>query len=109
MAIEYPSYNKMQDYINSTFEYANTYYSQIKRVYDTISSSENESDIQNTIIDIGKDIYNSGDEKAIFGCIVVMILTNNLMLNENCSEEILKLYQKHVEEVAVYWSNIGDL
>ena len=30
MAIERPSYNKMQDYIASTFEYANTYYSQTK-------------------------------------------------------------------------------
>ena len=36
MAIEYPSYNKMQDYITSTFEYANKYYSEIKRVYDVI-------------------------------------------------------------------------
>ena len=60
MAIEYPSYNKMQDYISLAFEYANTYYNQIKRVYDTISSSENESDIHNTIIDIGKDKSNLG-------------------------------------------------
>ena len=40
MAIEYPSYNKIQDYINSTFVYANKYYSEAKRVYDVISSSE---------------------------------------------------------------------
>ena len=46
MAIEYPSHNKMQEYITSTFEYANKYYSEIKRVYDVICSSENESDIK---------------------------------------------------------------
>ena len=109
MAIEYPSYNKMQDYISLTFEYANKYYSEIKRVYDVISSTENESDMQNTIIEIGKNIYNTGGEKAISGCIVIMILTKSLMLNENYSEELLKLYQKRVEDIAVYWSNIGDL
>ena len=99
----------MQDYISLTFEYANKYYSEIKRVYDVISSTENESDMQNTIIEIGKNIYNTGGEKAIRGCIVIMILTNNLMLNENYSEELLKLYQKRVEDIAIYWSNIGDL
>jgi hypothetical protein len=109
MAIEYPSYNKMQDYISLTFEYANKYYSKIKRVYDVISSSENESDMQNTIIELGKNIYNSGGKKAISGCIVIMILTNNIMLYENYSEEQLKLYQKRVEDIAIYWSNIGDL
>ena len=80
MAIEYPSHNKMQEYITSTFEYANKYYNEIKRVYDSICSSENESDIRNTIIEIGKEIYNSGGEKAISGCIVIMILTNNIKL-----------------------------
>ena len=109
MAIEYPSYNKMQDYINLTFDYANKYYSEIKRVYDVISSTENESDMQNTIIEIGKNIYNSGGEKAISRCIVIMTLPNNLMLNENYSGELLKLYQKRVEDIAIYWSNIGDL
>ena len=109
MAIEYPSYNKMQGYISLTFEYANKYYSEIKRVYDVISSTENESDMQNTIIEIGRNIYNSGGEKAVSGCIVVMILTNNLMLNEKYSEELLKLYQKRVEDIAIYWSNIVDL
>ena len=64
MAIEYPSYNKMQDYITSTFEYANKYYSEIKRVYDVICSSESESDIRDTIIEICKEIYNSGGEKS---------------------------------------------
>ena len=62
MAIEYPSYNKVQEYITLTFEYANKYYSEIKRVYDVICSSENESDIRNAIIEIGKDIYNSGSK-----------------------------------------------
>lgn len=109
MAIEYPSYNKLQDYISLTFEYANKYYNEIKRVYDVISSTENESDMQNTIIEIGKNIYNSGGEKAISGCIVILILSNNLMLNDNYSEELLKLYQKRVEDIAIYWSNIGDL
>ena len=109
MAIEYPSYAKMQGYIHLIFEYASAYYSQIKRVYDTISSSENESDIQSTIIDIGKDIYNSGGEKTISGCIVIMILTNDLILSENYGEELIKLYQDRVEQIASYWSNIGDL
>ena len=109
MAIEYPSHNKMQDYIASTFEYANKYYSEIKRVYDVMCSSENESDIRNTIIEIGKEIYNSGGEKAISGVVVVMILTNNTMLNENYSDELIKVYQSRVEQIADYWANIGDL
>ena len=109
MAIEYPSYNKIQEYITSTFEYANKYYSEIKRVCDVICSSENESDIRNTIIEIEKEIYNSGGEKAISGCIVIMTLTNNLMLNENYSDELIKLYQSRVENIADYWPNIGDL
>ena len=109
MAIEYPSYNKIQEYITLTFEYANKYYSEIKRVYDVICSSENESDIRNTIIEIGKEIYNSGGEKAISGCIVIMILTNNIMLGENYSDELIKLYQSRVENIADYWANIGDL
>ena len=109
MAIEYPRYNKTQDYINLTFEYANTYYSQTQRVYDTINSSENESDIGSTIIDIGKDIYNIGGEKAISGCVVIMILTNNLMLSENYSDELIKVYQERVEHISDCWSNIGDL
>ena len=109
MAIEYPSYNKMQDYIASTFEYASKYYSEIKRVCDVICSSENESDIRNTIIEIGKEICNSGGEKAISGCIVIMILTNNIILNENYSDELIKLYQSRVENIADYWATIGDL
>jgi hypothetical protein len=109
MAIEYPSYNKIQEYITLTFEYASKYYSEIKRVYDVICSSENESDIRNTIIEIGKEIYNSGGEKAISGCIVIMILTNNLMLHENYSDELIKLYQIRVENIADYWANVGDL
>jgi hypothetical protein len=109
MSIEYPSHNKMQDYITSTFEYANKYYNEIKRVYDSICSSENESDIKNTIIEIGKEIYNSGGEKAIIGCVIIMILTNNIMLSENFSEELIKVYQSRVEQIADYWSNIGDL
>jgi hypothetical protein len=109
MTIEYPSYNKIQEYITLTFEYANKYYSEIKRVYDVICSSENESDIRNTIIEIGKEIYNSGGEKAISGCIVIMILTNNIMLGENYSDELIKLYQSRVENIADYWANIGDL
>ena len=109
MAIEYTSYNKIQEYITLTFEYANKYYSEIKRVYDVICSSENESDIRNTIIEIGKEIYNSGGEKAISGCIVIMILTNNIMLGENYSDELIKLYQSRVENIADHWANIGDL
>ena len=70
MAIECPSYTNMQDYITSTFEYANKYYSEIKRVYDVICSSASESGIRNTIIHIGKDIYNSGGEKAIRGVLL---------------------------------------
>ena len=109
MSIEYPSYNKMQDYITSTFEYASKYYSDTKRVYDVICSSENESDIRDTIIEIGKEIYNSGGEKAISGCIVIVILTNNLMLNESYSDELIKLYQSRVENIADYWASVGDL
>ena len=109
MAIEYPSYNKIQDYIASTFEYANTYYSEVKRVYDVICSSENESDLRSAIIDIGKDIYNSGGEKAISGCIVIMIFTSNIMLSENYSDELIKLYQERVENISDCWANIGDL
>ena len=109
MAIEYPRYNKMQDYITSAFDYANKYYSEVKRVYDVICSSENESDIRNTIIDIGKDMYNSGGEKAISGCIAIVILANNLMLNENYSDELVQVYQARVEHISDCWANIGDL
>ena len=91
MAIEYPSYNKMKDYITSTFEYANKYYSEIKRVYDVICASENERDIRNTIIDVGKDTYNNGGENAISGCIAIMTSTNSLMLSENYSDELIKV------------------
>ena len=78
-------------------------------MYDVICSSESESDIRNTIIEIGKEIYNSGGEKAIRGCIVIVILTNNIMLGENYSDELIKLYQSRVENIADYWANIGDL
>ena len=31
------------------------------------------------------------------------------MLNENYSEESIKLYQSRLENIADYWANIGDL
>ena len=48
-------------------------------------------------------------KKTICGCVVIMLLTNNLMLSENDSEELIKLQQERVEQLANYWSNIGDL
>ena len=31
------------------------------------------------------------------------------MLGENYSDELIKLYQSRVENIADYWANIGDL
>jgi hypothetical protein len=63
MAIEYPSLNKIEEYIDDTFKYAKTYYNKIKQVQEVISSNGEESEIKNTIMDIGKEIYNEGGEK----------------------------------------------
>ena len=38
-----------------------------------------------------------------------MILTNNLMLGENYSDELIKVYQERVEHISNCWSNIGEL
>ena len=109
MSIEYPSFNKIEEYITSTFKYVNKYYSQIKQVYDIITSDQNESDIERNIINIGREIYNNGGPEAISGCVVIMILTNTIMLSERYSEELLKQYQERVERITGLWASIENI
>ena len=90
VSIEDPSFNKIEEYIASTFKHVNTQDSQIKRVYDIIISDRSEGDIENNITNIGKEIYNNGGEDAISGCIVIVILTNTIMLNEGYSDDFFK-------------------
>lgn len=109
VSIEYPSFNRVEKYIEDTFKYAKTYYNQIKKVYDVLTSdNQNEEEIKNSIIAIGKEIYNIGSEEAISGCIVIMILTNNIMLNERFNQELLETYQQRVEKIAEYWSELSN-
>ena len=59
-------------------------------MYDIINSDQNVNDIEHSIISIGKEIYYKGCEEAIRGCVVIVILTNNIILSESYSDELLK-------------------
>ena len=106
MNSDFPSYNKLEDYIDKLSNYANLYYSQVKRVREALTSADNENTIRNNIRVIGRHIFNTGGEDALCECILLLILSNNLIFNANYSTELFQLHQQQVNQVTEYWTGI---